>query len=102
MKRNTRMPQKNLEACDFKVDYVLTHTAPADTVEYMSRLNLGIKNTVVEELPLTGYLQWVVEKVSYGKWYFGHFHIDAELWRNQYAVLDGIRDLHTGELLKNR
>lgn len=93
---------KNLEACDWKVDYVLTHTAPADTVEYMSRLNLGIRNTVVEELPLNGYLQWVVEKVSYGKWYFGHFHIDAELWRNQYAVLDGIRVLHTGELLKNR
>ena len=93
---------KNLETSDFKVDYVLTHTAPADTVEYMSRLNLGIKNTVVEEFRLTGYLQWVVEKVSYGKWYFGHFHIDAELWHNQYAVLDGIRDLHTGELLKNR
>ena len=93
---------KNLETGDFKVDYVLTHTAPADTVEYMSRLNLGIKNTVVEEFPLTGYLQWVVEKVSYRKWYFGHFHIDAELWRNQYAVLDGIRDLQTGELLKNR
>lgn len=93
---------KNLETGDFKVDYVLTHTAPADTVEYMSKLNLGIKNTVVEEFPLTGYLQWVVEKVSYGKWYFGHFHIDAELWRNQYAVLDGIRDLQTGELLKNR
>lgn len=93
---------KNLEACDFKVDYVLTHTAPTDTVEYMSKLNLGIKNTVVEEFPLTGYLQWVVEKTSYDKWYFGHFHVDAKLWRNQYAVLDGIRNLQTGDLLKMR
>ncbi len=100
--REYKNATEKLEASDFKVDYVLTHTAPADTVEYMARLNLGIKNTVVEEFPLTGYLQWVVEKVSYGKWYFGHFHIDAELWCNQYAVLDGIRDLHTGELLKNR
>lgn len=57
----------NLKACELKIDYVLTHTSPADTVEYMSRLNLGIKKIVVEECPLTGYLQWVVEKVSYGK-----------------------------------
>lgn len=93
---------KNLEECSFTVDYILTHTAPADTVEYMSKSNLGIKNTVVEEFLLTGYLQWVVENASFNKWYFGHFHIDAELWRNQYAVLDGIRDLHTGKLLKKR
>lgn len=93
---------KNLEDCGFDVDYILTHTAPSDTVEYMSRLNMGIKNTVVEEFPLTGYLQWVAEKTSYDKWYFGHFHIDADLWRNQYAVLDGIRELHTGKLIRNR
>lgn len=68
----------------------------------MSRLRLGIKNTVVEELPLTSYLQWIVEKAQYDKWFFGHFHIDAELWKNQYAVLDGIRELHTGNLIKIR
>ena len=97
-----RNATKNLEECGFKVDYILTHTAPACTVEYMSRLSLGIKNTVVEELPLTSYLQWIVEKAQYDKWFFGHFHIDAELWKNQYAVLDGIRELHTGNLIKIR
>ena len=68
----------------------------------MSRSSLGIKNTVVEEFPLTGYLQWIVEKAEYDKWYFDHFHIDAELWRNQYAVLYEIRELHTGEMIRNR
>ena len=97
-----RNATKNLEECGCTVDYILTHTAPADTVEYMSRLNLGIKNSVVEEFPLTSYLQWIVETVRYDKWFFGHFHIDAEIWRNQYAVLDSIRELHTGELIKNR
>lgn len=97
-----RNATKNLEECGFTVDYILTHTAPADTVEYMSRLNLGIKNSVVEEFPLTSYFQWIVETVRYDKWFFGHFHIDAEIWRNQYAVLDSIRELHTGELIKNR
>ena len=93
---------ENLKRYDYNVDYILTHTAPADTVEYMSHLGKGIKNTVIEEMPLTGYLRWVQETVQYKKWYFGHFHIDEELWRNQYALLDGIRDLHTGELVKMR
>ena len=97
-----RNASKNLEKCGFKVDYILTHTAPAETVEYLSRLNFGIKNSVVEELPLTGFLQWIVENVYYEKWYFGHFHIDAELWKNQYAVLDAIREIHTGEFTKKR
>lgn len=93
---------KNLAACGYKVDYIFTHTAPANTVEYMSRMNMGIKNTVTEEAPLTGFLQWVEEKTEYRKWYFGHFHIDRELWKNQIAVLDAIRDLETGEILKMR
>ncbi len=42
-----RNATKNLEECGFTVDYILTHTAPADTVEYMSRLNLGIKNLLL-------------------------------------------------------
>lgn len=92
----------NLEKNDFRIDYVLTHTAPADTVEYMSGLNLGIKDNVAEEAPLTGYLQWIAEKTEYDKWYFGHFHVDAELWRNQYAVLHGIRELHSGRLVRTR
>lgn len=97
-----RRATKNLEASNGKVDYILTHTAPADTVEYMSKLNLGILNTVTEELPLTNYLQWICENVTYDKWYFGHFHIDKVLWRNQFAVLDAIRHIETGEIEKIR
>ena len=93
---------QTLENSGWTVDYIITHTAPLNTVEYMDRRNLGIKNTVYEEMRLTGYLQWVVEKVKYEKWYFGHFHIDAELWKSQYALLDSVRDLCTGELIAMR
>ena len=92
----------HLQACNGKVDYILTHTAPADTVEYLSHLRLGIKNNVLEEYPLTGFLNGIQYTVQYEKWYFGHFHVDRELWRNQYALLDAIRELHTGELVKMR
>ena len=91
-----------VEPCLFVVDYILTHTAPADTVEYLSHLRLGIKNNVLEEYPLTGFLNGIQHTVQYEKWYFGHFHVDRELWRNQYALLDAIRELHTGELVKMR
>ena len=79
---------------------MLTHTAPNDTVEYMSRLGKGIKNNVIDEAPLTGYLRWVEEVTEYEKWYFGHFHIDTELWKSQYVLHDAIRDIHTGKVVK--
>lgn len=45
---------KNLEEVGNNVDYIITHTAPSETVYYLSTLrSLGIKNDVVEELPLT-------------------------------------------------
>ena len=93
---------EHLKAAGFKVNYILTHTAPVNTVEYMSRLRMGIESTVMEEAPLTSYLQWVEENTSYDKWYFGHFHIDRELWRDQYALQDDIRELHSGEIVKTR
>ena len=92
----------NLIRHDCKVDYILTHTAPGDTVAYLSYLNLGIRNNILEEKPLTDFLNWVANTVEYKKWYFGHYHIDRELWRNQYVLLHAIRELHTGKLIKMR
>lgn len=93
---------ENLKKNDYEVDYILTHTAPSDTVEYLSHLGKGIKNMIIEEAPLTGFLRWAEEVTEYQRWYCGHFHIDAELWKNQYALLDAIRELHTGEIVKMR
>lgn len=88
---------KNLEEVGNNVDYIITHTAPSETVYYLSTLrSLGIKNDVVEELPLTHFLDEIQRKVTYKHWYFGHFHVDLELWRNQTAVLSCVRELETG------
>lgn len=93
---------ENLKKNGFKVDFILTHTAPSDTVKYMSHLGKGIKNTVIEEQPLIGFLQWVGETTEYDKWYFGHFHIDYELWKNQYVLFDDIREFHSGKVIRTR
>ena len=92
---------ENLRNADFKVDYIITHTAPSETVYYLSTLrSLGIKNDVVQEQQLTIFLDEIQWKVTYKHWYFGHFHVDLELWRNQTALLSCVRELETGKVVR--
>lgn len=89
---------ENLEKCGNRVDYIITHTAPSETVYYLSTLrSLGIRTDNIQEQPLTGFLDEIREKVTYQQWYFGHFHVDMELWRNQTALLHSVRELETGK-----
>ena len=91
----------NLQRENYQVDYIITHTAPSETVYYLSTLrSLGIKNNVTEELPLTTFLDDIQRKVYYRHWYFGHFHVDVELWRNQTAVLSSVRELVSGRIVR--
>lgn len=91
----------NLERVNHQVDYIITHTAPSDTVYKLSTIrSLKIKNDVVEEMPLTAVLEDVRCKVTYQHWYFGHFHVDVELWRNQTAVFNSVRELSTGKIVR--
>jgi hypothetical protein len=64
---------QNLKNVDFSVDYVLTHVAPTAVAE-----NMGAK-LCSEEKVLNDYLQEISGKIGYKKWYFGHYHKDAEL-----------------------
>ncbi len=65
---------KNLEAVGYKVDVVVTHTAPQSIIYRMG------KAPDVHDTQLTGYLDWLLrDKLDFKQWYFGHFHIDAEM-----------------------
>ncbi|OUP74005.1 hypothetical protein B5F08_12420 [Anaeromassilibacillus sp. An172] len=93
--------RENLKKINFHVDYIITHTAPSETVYYLSTLhNLGIKNNCTEELVLTTFLDDIQRNTLYKHWYFGHFHTDLDLWRNQTAIFSSIRDLKTGKIIK--
>lgn len=93
--------EKNLQKVDYQVDYIITHTAPSESVYYLSVMQrLAVNKNVVEEQPLNTFLDHIRQKVTYKHWYFGHFHIDIELWRNQTAVLSSIRELETGRIVK--
>jgi hypothetical protein len=91
----------NLENVNHQVDFIVTHTAPSETGYYLSTLRrLGIKSNVAEELPLTTFLDEVQRKTAYQHWYFGHFHVDVELWRNQTAILSAVREFKTGKIIR--
>lgn len=91
----------NLKKANYCVDIIISHTAPFETVQYMSTMQKsGIKNDAIEERPLTTFLDYVQKNTEYNHWYFGHFHVDAELWRNQTALLSYIRELKTGKIVK--
>lgn len=93
--------EQNLAKAGYHVDYILTHTAPSETIYYLSTMSgLGIKNSVPEEQPLTFFLDVIRSKVKYSHWYFGHLHVDVELWRSQTAVFSCIRELESGKIVK--
>ena len=61
---------QNLKQKGFTVDYVLTHVAPTNLAEAVGA------ELAPEERVLNDYLQNIAEKLSFKKWYFGHYHKD--------------------------
>ena len=64
----------NLEKADFKVDYILSHTAPREVAAAM-----GYGELSDDEVELRQYLQRVADYTEFETWYFGHFHEDTEV-----------------------
>lgn len=61
--------RESLQRCGYKVDYIVTHTAPYSM----------LKKTMYrgkDEIELNKFLDEVQETTAYKKWFFGHFHKD--------------------------
>ena len=79
---------ENLEKRGFEVDYIISHCAPdhiQDIVCYY-REQLRGSTTVYAKDSLTGYLQQVMDRCSFKKWFFGHYHLDREI-NDQFRAL---------------
>lgn len=92
----------NLEKHNFNVDFILTHTCSANTISDI----LSIDNSSLEQLSfdtrkeilklkkygisdldvLNNLFSEIQNKTKYNHWYFGHFHIDAQLSKKDTAV----------------
>ena len=73
----------NLEKCDYRVDYIISHTAPR---EVAAALGYGEDST--DEIALRRYLQQIADEAEYEKWFFGHFHEDEIIEDIFYALYD--------------
>ena len=69
---------KNLEAHNWKVDYIITHTGPEDI------LKAGMGNVIFD--PTSRYLSSIMHNVEFKHWYFGHMHIEKTIL-NKYSFL---------------
>jgi len=61
----------NLDAVDWKVDYVISHTGPHSIVK--------MSNYYVELDDVSRYLDIIREDLTFKHWYFGHMHYDITI-----------------------
>lgn len=71
---------ENLKRHGMKVDYILTHTAPA----FITRYFRNRFNTLGGELE--GFLEWIACEVKFKEWFFGHWHFDKKLDGKYHAL----------------
>lgn len=75
----------SLDAHDWRVDCVLTHDAPAFALPSLS-------DVVARDMRPTEYELWLdsmAERLDYGLWCCGHFHVNAVHERRRLIVLYG-------------
>jgi len=91
--------RESLERAGGEVDCIITHTAPSDAVQYLAqKFRPLIRSDVFQEMGLTGFLYSISQEIRYKRWYFGHFHVDCELWKGQTALMNTVRELETGKI----
>ena len=78
----------NLEKRNFKVDYILSHTAPTDVAAAMCYGEMSD-----DEIALRRYLQRVADNTEFNAWYFGHFHEDSEVEDTFFCLFEKIVEL---------
>lgn len=69
---------KNLEKLDYKVDYIISHCCPTS-------IQTLINPTYKKDL-LTDFLQQILEKCTFKKWYFGHYHNNKQV-NSEFVLL---------------
>ncbi len=75
-----RNAERNLRDCGYRVDYILSHTAPRKIIRAMG----GYPDP--NDHALTGFFDWVSDAVTYSGWFFGHWHRDLQVDSHHRAM----------------
>lgn len=68
MEYNTAL--ENLDACGWKVDYVVSHCCPSSVQDILS-------SGIFQQDALTIFLEQLRNKLDFQYWFFGHYHADS-------------------------
>jgi hypothetical protein len=77
---------KNLKSCDYKVDYIITHTGP---YEITTEMGYECHDEALEQ---ARFFQQIAEKVDFKDWYFGHLHKDIDI-DNFHCRIDDVTQI---------
>lgn len=80
--------KENLENVDYHVDYVLTHTGPADILEEMGYQIYDGGEKLME------FFEDLQFRLTFRDWYFGHMHEDQDI-ENWHCIMQEIVELMT-------
>lgn len=72
----------NLEACDWTVDYVLTHDLPTSALKALS--------SFIAPYELTDWLSGIQIQLAYRYWFCGHRHADLDLPGNVHILYNRV------------
>lgn len=78
---------RNLARYDNKVDFIITHSCDERALYYPP---LKTPYRYFKAYPENALLTNIEERVEYGQWYFGHFHIDGDVNDKKTALYDDI------------
>lgn len=84
--------EANLKKHGNKVDVIISHAAPDETMQMFVQTGV-ISNRFPQEIRLNLFLENVRATVQHSHYYFGHMHLDQELFRNQIALYYDVYEL---------
>lgn len=89
---------ENLKRHDNRVDIIISHAAPDETM--WTFLKTGeISKRFPQEMKLNMFLENVRQTVHHKRYYFGHMHLDKQISDNLVALYLDVYRLDTGERL---
>ncbi len=81
----------NLKEAGWRVDHILTHTAPTEIVRRMGH------SPDAHDAELCGFLEWIMHEAEFKRWFFGHWHTDEEVYGRFRALYYDIVEVNTNE-----
>lgn len=81
-----------LDAYEWQVDYVLTHTAPSQIIKRIA--------PYIGKDKLNDYLATIDMELRYTHWYFGHYHVEGDLDAKHTVLFHSF--VHPGDGIKQK